>query len=153
MTQKQQLVRSVHFPFVFGSNWNFWVLFKGIYNLGSLKQANHYLTICMCLCAQLYSSLCSPMDCSPPGSSVHGIFQARNLGWVAISFFRGSSWPRDGTWVSYNFLHWQTDSLPRKPNNLYAWSLMLSLPSLKYHQYYINNMELFSPELSSFLFS
>ena len=37
---------------------------------------------------------CGPMDCSPPGSSVHGVFQARILKWVAISFSRGSSWPR-----------------------------------------------------------
>ena len=35
------------------------------------------------------------MDCSPPGFSIHGIFQARILEWVAISFSRGSSWPRD----------------------------------------------------------
>ena len=40
------------------------------------------------------------MDCSPPGSSVHGILQARMLEWIAISFFRGSSWPRDWTRVS-----------------------------------------------------
>ena len=40
------------------------------------------------------------MDCSPPGSSVHGILQARILEWVAISFSRGSSQPRDWTWVS-----------------------------------------------------
>ena len=40
------------------------------------------------------------MDCSPPGSSIHGISQARVLGWVAISFSRGSSRPRDPTWVS-----------------------------------------------------
>ena len=40
------------------------------------------------------------MDYSLPESSVHGIFQARILGWVAISFTRGSSWPRDRTWVS-----------------------------------------------------
>ena len=40
------------------------------------------------------------MDCSLPGSSVHGIFQARVLEWVAISFSRGSSWPRDWIWVS-----------------------------------------------------
>ena len=40
------------------------------------------------------------MDCSLPGSSVHGIFQARVLEWVAISFSRGSSRPRDRTWVS-----------------------------------------------------
>ena len=39
--------------------------------------------------------LCNPMDCSPPGSSVHGIFQARILGRVVISCSRGSSWPRD----------------------------------------------------------
>ena len=40
------------------------------------------------------------MDCSQPGSSVHGILQARILEWVAISFSRGSSQPRDGSWVS-----------------------------------------------------
>ena len=41
------------------------------------------------------------MDCSLPGSSVHGILQARVLEWVAISFSRGSSRPRDRTWVSH----------------------------------------------------
>ena len=40
-------------------------------------------------------TLCDPMDCSLPGSSVHGIFQARVLEWVAVSFSRGSSRPRD----------------------------------------------------------
>jgi len=40
------------------------------------------------------------MDCSPPGSSVHGILQARILEWVAISFSRGSSQPRDQTHIS-----------------------------------------------------
>ena len=44
--------------------------------------------------------LCDPMDCSPPGSPVHGILQARILEWVTIPFSRGSSWPRDQTWVS-----------------------------------------------------
>ena len=44
--------------------------------------------------------LCNPIDCCPPGSSVHGIFQARILEWVAISFSRGSSRPRDWTQVS-----------------------------------------------------
>ena len=59
--------------------------------------------VLMCIRAkslQLYPTLCNPMDCSPPGSSVHGILQARILEWVAIPFSRGSSWPRDGTWVS-----------------------------------------------------
>ena len=44
-------------------------------------------------------TLCDPMDCKLPGSSVHGILQARLLEWVATSFYRGSSWPRDQTWV------------------------------------------------------
>ena len=44
--------------------------------------------------------LCNPMDCSPPGSSVCGILQARTLEWVAMPFFKGSSQPRDWTLVS-----------------------------------------------------
>ena len=56
------------------------------------------------------------MDCSPPGSSVHGIFQARILEWVASSFSRGSSWPRDWTQVSSiaggPFTVWATREAP-----------------------------------------
>ena len=57
----------------------------------------------MYMCVQLLQScpaLCIPMNCSPPGSSVHGILQARMLEWVAISSSRGSSWPRDWTRIS-----------------------------------------------------
>ena len=50
--------------------------------------------------AQSCPTLCKPMDCSLPGSSVHGILQARILKWVAISFSRGSSQLRDQTQVS-----------------------------------------------------
>ena len=50
---------------------------------------------------QLYLTLWNPMDCSPPGSSVHGIFQATILKWVAMPSSRGSSWPRDWIQVSY----------------------------------------------------
>ena len=46
------------------------------------------------------SDSCNPMDCSPPGSSVHGIFQARILEWVAVSSSRGSSLNKDRTQVS-----------------------------------------------------
>ena len=49
---------------------------------------------------QFCSTLCDPMDYSPPGSTVHGIFQTRILKWAAIPFSRGSSWPRDRTHVS-----------------------------------------------------
>ena len=50
--------------------------------------------------AQSCPTLCDPMDCSPPGSSVHGIFQARILEWVAMPFSRGLSQHRDQTRVS-----------------------------------------------------
>ena len=50
---------------------------------------------------QLCLTLCDPMDCSPPGSSVHGILQPRILESVAISFSRGSSQPRDWTPISH----------------------------------------------------
>ena len=52
---------------------------------------------CVCSDPKLCPILCDPIDCSPPGSSVHGIFQARILEWVAISYSRGSSQPRDWT--------------------------------------------------------
>ena len=62
--------------------------------------------------------LCDPVDCSPPGSSVHGILQARVLEWVAISFSRGSSQPR----IKPGSPEWQADSLPTelsgKPSDL-----------------------------------
>ena len=54
-----------------------------------------------CLVPQSCLTLCDLMDCSPPGSSVHGILQARILEWVAVSFSRGSSQPRDRTQVSW----------------------------------------------------
>ena len=59
------------------------------------------------LVAQLCLTLCDPMDCSPPGSSAHGILQARVLEWVAILFSRGPSQP----WSPAL----QVDSLPSAP--------------------------------------
>ena len=63
-----------------------------------------YLIIPMCMCsvAQLCLTFCSPMDCRPPGSSVHGIFQERILEWVAISNSIGSS-PPSATWETQSF--------------------------------------------------
>ena len=51
--------------------------------------------------AKLFSGvwLCDPMDCSLPGSSVHGVLQIRILKWVAISSSKGSFWPRDWIWI------------------------------------------------------
>ena len=55
----------------------------------------------VCSVAQLCLSLCDPVDCSPPGSAVHGILQARILEWAAMPSSRGSSQPRDRTHVSH----------------------------------------------------
>ena len=52
---------------------------------------------CACSVTKLCPTLCDPIDCSPPGSTVHGILQARILEWVVMPFSRGSSQPRDRT--------------------------------------------------------
>ena len=67
----------------------------------SLYHDTHHMLLIWFVCsvAQSCLTLCDPVDCSTPGFSVHRIFQARILEWVAISFFRGSSWPRVLTWV------------------------------------------------------
>ena len=82
------------------------------------------------MCAS-HVQLCDPMDCSPAGSSVHGISQARILEWIAISFSRGSSRPRDQAHVSCiagGFLTAEPPGGPRWPD------LGLSLPSSLKHQ-------------------
>ena len=56
-----------------------------------LAQASHTYIVLACACTQSCPTLCNPVHCSPPGSSFHGILQARILGWVAIPFSRGSS--------------------------------------------------------------
>ena len=74
----------------------------------------------LCVCAQSCPTLCDPMDCSPPGSSVQGILQVRILECIAISFSRGFSWPRDWAWVSCIagrlFTVWATREAPAKIN-------------------------------------
>ena len=71
------------------------------------------------LVAQLCPTLCDPVDCSPPGSSVHGAFQARILEWVAISFSKGSSLPRDRTRTPTL----QTDTLTSEPPGKPTWKV------------------------------
>ena len=56
---------------------------------------HHGMPCVLCSVSQPCATLCDPMDCCPPGSSVRGIFQARILEWVAISSSRGSFPPRD----------------------------------------------------------
>ena len=74
-----------------------------------------------CWVAQSCPTLCHPMDCSLPGSSVHRVFQARLLEWVAIPSSRESSQPRDqapvscisciGRWILYHFTTWEIHSM------------------------------------------
>ena len=86
----------------------------------------------VCVCAQLCPTLCNPTDYSPPGSSVHGILQARILEWVAISVSRESFWPRDQTQVSctsrffYHCTTWeatngQKTQIDISPKKTYRW--------------------------------
>ena len=77
---------------------------------------------------------CNPMDYSPPGSSVHDVFQARILEWVPISSSRGYSQPRD--LINPHLLHWQADSLPLShqgsPLNTRAFLIsLLCLPAAR----------------------
>ena len=73
-------------------------------------------------------TLCNPMDCSLPGSPVHGILQARILEWLAMLSFRGSSQPRYQTHISC-LLHWQTGSLPLTPPGKPSSTLMAFFPT------------------------
>ena len=73
------------------------------------------MCVCVCVCSIVFW-LCDPRGCLPPGSSVHGILQARILQWVDIPFHRCSSQPRDQTWisciVSRFFTIWATREVP-----------------------------------------
>ena len=95
--------------------------------LRSLPQTTPYLEITFiffslytnpaCLCAKSLQScptIRNTMDCSPPGSPVHGILQARILEWITISSSSRSPRPRDGT-DFLPLLHWQAGSLPLVP--------------------------------------
>ena len=67
------------------------------------------------LAAQSRPTLCNPMDCSLPGSSVHGMLQARILEWVAMPLSKGSSSPWDRTWISHIVGRFLPSEPPGKP--------------------------------------
>ena len=70
-----------------------------VFYIFQILQKHYHLTTCMH--AWLCPTLCNPMDCSPPSSSVHEIFQARIQEWVTISYSRGSSRSRNQTCISF----------------------------------------------------
>ena len=88
-----------------------------------LGRVNSMSIAVRCLDSQLCPTLCDPMDWCLLVSSVHGIFLAWILEWVAISSSRGSSWPRDWTHAIL-LLHWPVDSLPLAPSGS-QWVLLL----------------------------
>ena len=71
--------------------------------------------VCVCVCELSHVWLCKPMDCSLPGSSVHGILKTRILEWVTISSSRVSFWPRDQASMSCIAGGFFTTELPDKP--------------------------------------
>ena len=85
---------------VFSSNWchSYMMMVAGATTREKYLYPNRNRTISFRSrlgCAKSCPTLCDPMGCSLPGSSVHGVLQARILGWIAISSSRGSFWPRD----------------------------------------------------------
>ena len=73
------------------------------------------LALCCCLVTKSCLTLLDPVDCSPPGSSVHGISQARMLEWITVSFSKGSSRARDQTHVFCLAGGFFTTEPPEKP--------------------------------------
>ena len=93
------------------------------------------LSFCVCvLVTQSFLIICDFMDCSLPGSSVHGILQARILVWVAIPFSRGYSWPRDQIQVSCTagrfFTVWATREVHMIQQSQ-CWAYTLRKPELR----------------------
>ena len=85
----------MHWPYkLSNSSWIFWK------SIGGLLRAWDTVVCARISVSQSCLTLCDPEDCRPLGSSIHGIFQSRTLEWVAISFSRGSSQPRDLAQVS-----------------------------------------------------
>ena len=82
-----------------------WAIVHGVsrvgYNSATKQQLSQCLAFVLCLVAQLCPTLCNPVDCSLPDSSVHEILQARILEWITMPSSRGSSQPRDQTQVSH----------------------------------------------------
>ena len=94
--------RTLAFSVIASSSQHITACLKSIW-IQLLMLACVFLSYICCVCmlvAQSCLTVYGPMDCSPPGSAVYGILQARVLKWVATPFSRGSSQPRDQTWVS-----------------------------------------------------
>ena len=123
---------------------NIKILFKGIlrFFFFSIIHLKILLKVKESEVAQLCPTLCDPVDCSPPCPLSMGFFQARLLEWVAISFSRGSSQPRDWTRVSRIggrcFTHWATRELEKwlsflPTTHLFSWLFFLFSERMALH--------------------
>ena len=98
-----------------------------------------FMTATMCLVIQSCLTLCDPMKCSSPGSSVLGISQARILEWGAISYSRGSSLSISTQgWNQYLlcFLPWPADSLPLVPPWVHGVGKMMTKRQASFPKFY-----------------
>ena len=91
------------------------------------------------LVSQSCLTLCNPMDCSPPGSSVHRILQLRIVEWVTMPSSRGSSWPRDQShlsyvscivmWVLYHYCHLGSPYHFPSASNFQRYQYLIKVPN------------------------
>ena len=70
-------------------------VYSSLFDPQSRTSCSSFFMVCCCLVAKPCLTLSWPHGLNPPGSSVHGVLQARILEWVGVSFSSGSSWPRD----------------------------------------------------------
>ena len=122
----------------------------------AVTETSHVKWNCCCCCylvAQLCPTLCDPVDCSPPGSPVHGILQARTLEWVVMPSSRRFSQPRDQTPVSWIAGKFFTDWDTRKAQNETTRNQNVSGKSFKSPRRYGTHMSPSKPNTVGFSFS
>ena len=128
----------------FPEKWKF--LFPRVYESAKVTAPwpKHFYGHCCCSVTKLCLTLCDPVNCSLPGSSVHGISRARKLEWVAISFSRGSSQPNVQTHIfcigKRVYYHWTTREplyecclkqlCSQKETHKLNWALVGQVPEL-----------------------
>ena len=143
----------------------FWFLNNNFNAFFTIKSFKVILSYKINMCAQVCPTLCDPIDCNPPGFSVHGIISARILEWVAIPFSRVSSWPgikstslvSPGLGRTHIELYWNTKNRTRvifratwihcylveskKKNYIFCW-LKLTASFFKICSRYIDEIKL-----------
>ena len=126
-------------------------VFARVQNLSDAKNLSNQDISCVCSVTQSCPTLCGPMDCIPPGSSVHGILQVRILEWVAMPYSEGSFQPRDrikSTSLASHTLAdrffttepiWETNIIPLDfPNEAQLINFMLKVQVPQFQEYILS---------------